>query len=66
MPMRALKPVMSVNILPEATGNLSRVPVMSGYHTWLASARHSFEKGDYPGYQQQGNWIPTAAEKADK
>ena len=27
--------------------------------TWLKSARHSFEQGDYPGYEQQGRFIPT-------
>jgi arylsulfatase A-like enzyme len=27
--------------------------------TWLKSARHSYERGDYPGYQRQGRFIPT-------
>ena len=27
--------------------------------TWLESARHSYERGDYPGYKRQGRFIPT-------
>ena len=27
--------------------------------SWLKSARHSYERGDYPGYQRQGRFIPT-------
>ena len=27
--------------------------------TWLKSARHSYERGDYPGYQRQGRFIQT-------
>ena len=26
---------------------------------WLASARHSYEEGDYPGYTRQGRFIKT-------
>ncbi len=26
---------------------------------WLVSARHSYEKGDYPGYKRQGRFIKT-------
>ena len=28
------------------------------FDNWLASARHSYEKGDYPGYKKQGNFLP--------
>jgi arylsulfatase A-like enzyme len=27
--------------------------------SWLKSARHSYERGDYAGYQRQGRFIPT-------
>lgn len=33
---------------------------------WLASARHSYEKGDYPGYQKQGDFLPTGVTNARK
>ena len=31
----------------------------SVYIDWLKSARHSFEHGDYPGYERQGSFIKT-------
>ena len=33
------------------------------FDAWLASARHSYEKGDYPGYEKQGEFLMPGASR---